>query len=166
MTWSVGNGCTENFDAKFVISSTRGCHYEWWWMTQVVAKLALWWLKLSSSIDSQMYHPVTWVTLLSGLCLLMSQQQMGTDSISHKTFIVRSCKISKVGYQVLDLFNCSDIWQVIQQQCCLGTCQISKQYKHFNTQSCLLETLWDLTTGCLMWYWIIPQLPELLLAQR
>ena len=60
---------------------------------------------------------------------------------------------------MLELDYRSDIWQVPQQHCCWGPCQISEWYNNFNIQSCGLATLWDLVvrllyqlvTQALMW---------------
>ena len=43
----------------------------------------------------------------------------------------------------IELSDCSEIWQVSQQQCCWDTCQNSKQYKKITPQSCFFETLRD-----------------------
>ena len=43
----------------------------------------------------------------------------------------------------LDLSDHSEIWQVPQQLCCRRTCQISKWYNHFNTQSRSFKTWRD-----------------------
>ena len=59
----------------------------------------------------------------------------------------RSCKIGSLNYCIT-----FKIWQAHRQHCCQCTCPISQWYEHFNTWSCVFETLrsHDKTS-----YWIL-----------
>ena len=64
------------------------------------------------------------------------------------------CQVSKAWDWWLDLYNCSEIYWASRQHYCWVACQISKQYKHFNTRSHATEFLWDLTIRRLICHWI------------
>ena len=78
------------------------------------------------------------LTFISGIPIL------GLYSLSSKSFIARLCKISKAQDMDSELSDCSAIWQVSQQQCCLGACQIWEGYNNFNVQSNGFEASRDL----------------------
>ena len=88
------------------------------------------------------------------------RESLRAESLSHKTSFVRSLKASKAQDWWLECSNCSESWQTSWQQCCWGTCQMSKQYEHSNTWYCAFQTLWDLTIRPPMQYWIGPMAPE------
>ena len=50
---------------------------------------------------------------------------LGSIQYLTRHLLVTSRKVSKTLYWVLELSNCSDIWQASRQQCCWVTCQIS-----------------------------------------
>ena len=66
---------------------------------------------------------------------------------------VRSRKVSKPRDLYLELFDRSEIWQALRQQCCRCACQISKRYDSLKYQSRGFETLRDLTKRRLFGYW-------------
>ena len=70
-----------------------------------------------------------------------------------RRLIVRSCEVSKLWDLCLKLSDRSEIWQAPRQQCCRGTCQISKWCNSSNYQTCVFETSQDLTIIRLMGYW-------------
>ena len=70
-----------------------------------------------------------------------------------RCFLVRSRKVLKLRDLYLELCGRFKIWQGPRQQCCRGAGQISRQYKHLNTRFRAFETLRNLTTRCLIWYW-------------
>ena len=65
-------------------------------------------------------------------------------------------EVLKVWDPWLNISNCSENWQVTRHHFCWSACQISKQYKHFNTQSHVFETLGDITVRRFMWFESIP----------
>ena len=66
--------------------------------------------------------------------------------------IVRPYKISKPLDLYSQLYNCSEIWQAHQQQCCEWNCQISKRCHNLNYQSRGFQTSQDLMVSCLIRY--------------
>ena len=51
----------------------------------------------------------------------------------------------------LQLSDCSDISKVLQQQCCQSADQITKWYKHFDSQSCSLTHFGLVTPYDIIW---------------
>ena len=71
----------------------------------------------------------------------------------NRRFIVRYRKDLKLHDLYSELCNGSEIWQVPQQQCCWGACQISKQFGNLNYQFHSFETPQDLKIRRLFGYW-------------
>ena len=69
-----------------------------------------------------------------------------------RCLIVRSHKVSKPWDSYLE-YNCIEIWQAPQQQCCWSARQISKWCDNLNYQSCGFEASHDLMIGRLFGYW-------------
>ena len=71
--------------------------------------------------------------------------------LSH--LIVTSRKDWKPWDLYLELYDCSQVWQALWQQCCWCASQVSKCCDNLNYQSHSLETSWDLTIRRLIRYW-------------
>ena len=84
---------------------------------------------------------------------LVCYQYQGLEpvSISEIRLSVRPRKVSKPRDLYLELSDLYEIWQVLRQQCCRCTCQISKRYVNLKNQS-RVETLRDLTKRRLLGY--------------
>ena len=66
----------------------------------------------------------------------------GLGSQRDERLTARFRQISKPRDSGLDLFNHSDIWQVVRQQDCRDAGQISERYDHYNIQSRGFKTSW------------------------
>ena len=66
---------------------------------------------------------------------------------------VRSREVSKPRDLYLELFDRSEIWQALRQQCCRCACQIAMRYNNLKYRSRGFETLRDLTERRLFGYW-------------
>ena len=65
----------------------------------------------------------------------------------------QSRKVSKPRDLYLELYDRSEIWQALRQQCCRRACQILKRCNDLNPQFRSFEILRDLAIKRLIEYW-------------
>ena len=72
-------------------------------------------------------------------------KDQGPVSVLDKTSYCKISQSLEAAKIVFKMYNCSEIWQAPQQQCCWCVCKISKRCNNLNYQSCSFEILRDLT---------------------